>query len=172
MISFIENKPVLEIGNQRVHEYDLSWLERAVDQALEKNNADNEMLSETICEAFDDYFSKQSIGVSVGIESVYKKLAAMLESIGFEHVIENIEWHSPGVTLDLLDYVENQADGFELGFIFDLSRDIQALQPFKHGYIDIANKKEAIQSIKGAKRWSPSCEKLSEEVDRWVNLIR
>jgi len=172
MIAFIDNKPILKVGNQNIHNYDLDWLERAIDQALEENNADNPMLSETICEAFDEYLTDDLSDISINIEALYEKLSYMLESIGLEYLIESIEIHTPGVTLDLLTYVEQHPEGFELGFIVNLSQDIQALQPFKHRRIDITNQKEAIQNLTGAKRWSPTCQNLSDQVDRWVNIIR
>ncbi len=172
MIAFVDQKPILKVGNQNIHNYDLDWLERAIDEALEENNAGNPILSETICEAFEEYLTEESEHVSINIESLYEKLSYMLESIGLEYLVESIEIHAPEVTLDLLSYVEKHPEGFELGFIVNLSQDIQALQPFKHGQINIANQKEAIQSLKGAKRWSPGCQAMSEEVDRWVNIIR
>lgn len=164
MISFIGNRPVLQIGRQQVTGYSTEWLRDAIKQGASAAQRDDFPFTDDLLLGINHYLENKCSLSVLTIEALHARVRRMLEKIGCEAIAETLPLTAPPVTLSLTRAAEEAGNGFELAFFNHLHDEIEDLRTHGVQTLSFTGTKECVQILRGIKRWTTPCEKLHQEI--------
>lgn len=170
MISYIGNRPALQIGHYQVTDYDVAWLDEALRRAAQAADHDNFPFVEEICAGLLQYLETKCPLKLMRLDDLYERLRKMLVKIGCQPIAEKLETVAPPVTLSLVRHALEATSnlGFELAF-FDLLRtELTALREVGAEEVRFVGLRRSVLILRGTECWDKRCETLLQEIRSFI----
>lgn len=168
MISFIGNRPALQIGRYQVIDYDTEWLDSALHRAALAANHDDFPFVAEIRRGIVEYLETRCPLKLLPIDELYDRLRRMLVKIGCEKIAEKLEPLAPPVTVSLVRAAMEAGNGFELAFFEMLRSELASLRAAGVEEIHFTGLSESAMVLRGAAKWNKHCQTLLTEIELFI----
>lgn len=168
MISFIGNRPALQIGSHQVLDYDTAWLDDALLRAATAaDHADFPLLGE-IRNGVELYLENKCPLRLLHLEDLFDKMRRMLVKMGCERIAEKLVPLAPPVTVSLVRAALSAGNGFELAFFETIRSEIGELREAGAEKIHFTGLRQSTLILRGRKNWNRQCETLHAEIRDFI----
>ena len=168
MISFIGNRPALQIGPYQVLDYDTLWLEDALRRAARAaDHADFPLVSE-IRSGVELYLENQCALRLLHLDDLFERMRKMLVKIGCQRIAEKLEPLAPPITVSLVEAARSAGYGFELAFFETIRAELTQLRVAGAEDIRFTGLRESAMILRGKTKWSRHCEALLAEITAFL----
>lgn len=169
MISFIGNRPALQIGSYQVLDYDTAWLEDALRRAARAaDHADFPLIPE-IRNGVELYLENQCALRLLHLEDLFERMRKMLVKIGCERIAEKLELLAPPLTVSLVETARSAGNGFELAFFETIRSELSLLREAGAEDIRFTGLRESTMILRGKSKWTRHCDALHAEISAFLN---
>lgn len=169
MISFIGNRPALQIGPYQVLDYDTAWLEDALRRAARAaDHADFPLVSE-IRSGVELYLENQCPLRLLHLEDLFERMRKMLVKIGCAGIAEKLEPLAPPLTVSLVSAANSAGNGFELAFFETIRSELALLRGAGAEDIRFTGLRESAMILRGESKWTRQCEVLLAEISAFLD---
>jgi hypothetical protein len=171
VISFIGNRPALQIGHCQVIDYDTSWLDDALHRAAEAADHGDFPFLEEIRTGVEQYLETQCPLRLLQIEELFDKIRRMLMAVGCEQIATHLELLAPPVTVSLVQTARQAGNAFELAFFNALRGELAALRGSGAEEIRFTGLRECILILRGSVKWDKRCEATRREIRAFLAAL-
>ena len=168
MISFIGNRPALQIGSYQVLDYDTVWLDAALQRAATAANHEDFPLVKEIRNGVELYLENNCPLNLLQLEDLFEKVRKMLAKIGCEQIAEKLKPLAPPITISLVKTAKEAGCGFELGFFETMRSEIAELREAGAEEIHFTGLKASAQILKGQEEWDKNCDTMLDEIKTFL----
>lgn len=168
MISYIGNRPALQIGRYQVTDYDVAWLDDALRRAALAADQQDFPFVEEICAGILQYLETKCPLKLLHLDDLYERLRKMLVKIGCQPIAEKLERVAPPVTLSLVRPALEAGNGFELAFFETLRTELSNLRDMGAEEVRFTGLRSSVLILRGAKQWDKRCEILLQEIRSFI----
>lgn len=168
MISYIGNRPALQIGRYQVTDYDVAWLDDALRRAALAADQQDFPFVEEICAGILQYLETKCPLKLLHLDDLYERLRKMLVKIGCQPIAEKLERVAPPVTLSLVRPALEAGNGFELAFFEMLRTELSNLRDMGAEEVRFTGLRSSVLILRGAKQWDKRCEILLQEIRSFI----
>ena len=165
MISFIGNRPALQIGTHQVLDYDTTWLEDALRRAAKAADNEDFPLVTEVCNGVELYLENKCPLRLLLLEDLALESRA---GMGCERIAEKLEPLAPPVTVSLISAAKKAGNGFELAFFETLRAELLALREAGAEQIHFTDLRESTLILRGQEKWSRQCDTLLSEIEAFL----
>ncbi|MEI7955808.1 MAG: hypothetical protein WCJ66_11615 [Verrucomicrobiota bacterium] len=169
MISFIGNRPALQIGRYQVLDYDTSWLDDALRRAAVAADHVDFPFVEEICDGIVQYLETKCPLRLLRLDDLYARLRLMLVKIGCTPIADKLEPLAPPVTVSLVRVAMEVGNGFELAFFETLRSELASLRFAGVEEIRFVGLRQCVLVLRGTQHWNKSCEVLLQEIQAIIS---
>ncbi len=171
MISFIGNRPALQIGTHQVLEYDTNWLEDALRRAAKAANNEDFPLVTEVCQGVELYLENSCSLRLLRLEDLFERMRKMLMKMGCERIAEKLEPLAPPVTVSLITAARKAGNGFELAFFESLRGELVTLREAGAEQIHFTGLRESALILRGQEKWNRQCEIMLSEIGSFLAAL-
>ncbi len=164
MICIVGNRPVLQIGRHQVTGYDISWLHEAILRAAHNAEREDFPFIDDLLKGILHYLETKCPLRVLTIEELHTRVRRMLARIGCEAIATSLPLLAPPVTLSLKRAAQEAGNGFELAFFNQIQTEIKDLKTHGVEELHFTGTRDCVKLLRGVTRWSPTCEKLHQEI--------
>jgi len=164
MISFINNRPALQIGRYQVINYDTAWLDNALRRAALAAQHENFPFIEEICEGIVRYLETVCPLRLLKLDDLFARLRQMLVRIGCRPIAEKLEPLAPPVTVSLVRVAAEAGTRSKRGFVETLRGELADLRSAGAEEIRFVDLRQSVLLLQGARQWNKSCDALLREI--------
>ncbi|MFD2255612.1 hypothetical protein ACFSSA_02905 [Luteolibacter algae] len=168
MISYIGNRPAIQIGPYQVLDYDTLWLEDALRRAAQAADLEDFPLVEEIRSGVELYLENKCPLRLLLLEDLYERVRKMLVKIGCEKIAEKLEPLAPPVTVSLVKAAYDAGNGFELGFFKAIRNELSELRNAGAEQVHFTGLRESALILRGREKWNKHCDSLLEEIKSFL----
>jgi hypothetical protein len=168
VISFIGNRPALQIGPYQVIDYDMAWLDLALERAAKAADLEYFPFVEDIRKGVLQYLEGKCSLKLLPLEELYERVRRLLNSIGCEHIAEHLQMVSPPVTVSLIKTAMAAGNGYELAFFESLRLELALLKSVGVEEIHFSGVRDSAMILRGAVKWNKICETLLQEINDFL----
>jgi hypothetical protein len=169
LISFIGNRPALQIGPYQVLDYDTVWLEDALRRAARAaDHADFPLVAE-IRNGVELYLENQCPLRMLHLEDLFERMRKMLVKIGCAGIAEKLEPLAPPLTVSLVSAANSAGNGFELAFFETIRSELALLRGAGVEDIRFTGLRESAMILRGESKWTRQCEVLLAEISAFLS---
>ncbi len=168
MISFIGNRPALQIGTHQVIDYDTAWLEDALRRAARAADHEDFPLLSEIRYGVELYLEHKCALRLLHLEELFERMRKMLVKIGCESIAEKLEPLAPPLTVSLIHAANAAGNGFELAFFEQIRAEIIALRHAGAEDIRFTGLRESTLILRGETKWNKGCDSLLAEIQAFL----
>lgn len=169
MISYIGNRPAIQIGTHQVFDYDTVWLEDALRRAARAANHEDFPLIPEIRNGVDLYLENQCALRLLQLEDLFERMRKMLVKIGCERIAEKLEPLAPPLTVSLVAAARAAGNGFELAFFETIRAELSLLRGAGAEDIRFTGLRECAMILRGKSKWTRQCEALLAEITAFLD---
>ena len=169
MISYIGNRPALQIGTHQVFDYDTSWLEDALRRAARAANHEDFPLVSEIRNGVELYLENQCALRLLQLEDLFERMRKMLVKIGCERIAEKLEPLAPPLTFSLVAAARSAGNGFELAFFETIRVELAQLREAGAEDIRFIGLRESALILRGKSKWNRQCDIMLAEITTFLN---
>jgi len=169
MISFIGNRPALQIGRYQVIDYDTAWLDDALRRAALAADHANFPFIEEIRNGVVQYLETKCPLRLLRLDDLYARLRKMLVRIGCAPIAEKLEPLAPPVTVSLVCAALEAGNGFELAFFETLRDALANLRSAGAEEIRFVGLRQCVLILRGTQHWNKGCEALLREIQASIS---
>ncbi len=168
MISFIANRPALQIGRHQVIDYDTLWLESALARAARAADIEDFPFVDDIRNGIVQYLETKCPLQLLHLDDLYDRLRRMLVKIGCERIADKLEPLAPPVTLSLQELATRAGNGFELAFFESLRAELTDLRDAGAEEVRFIGLHECVCLLRGSTKWDRGCDRLLAEIEGFL----
>jgi len=168
VISFIGNRPALQIGSYQVINYDMAWLDLALERAAAAADMEDFPFVEEIRNGVSQYLERKCPLKLLPLETLYERVKRMLNSIGCGRIADHLEILAPPVTVSLAQAAQLAGNGFELAFFETLRVEMAQLRAVGAEEIHFTGARDSAMILRGAPKWNKFCEALLQEINDFL----
>lgn len=169
MISFIGNRPALQIGRHQVLDYDTAWLDRALRRAAVAAEFEDFPFVEDIRGGVVQYLENQCPLRLLDLADLFERMRRMLVKIGWERIAENLRPLAPPVTISLVRAATEAGNGFELAFFETLRAELAELRSAGAEEIRFVGLRESALILRGITgKWDKQCDAMLAEIESFL----
>lgn len=168
MISFIGNRPALQIGPYQVLDYDTAWLEDALRRAARAADHEDFPLVSEIRNGVELYLENKCALRLLHLEDLFARMRKMLIKIGCERIAEKLEPLAPPLTVSLVGAATAAGNGFELAFFENIRAELALLRQAGAEDIRFTGLRESAMILRGKLKWNRQCDSLLEEITAFL----
>ena len=168
MISFIGNRPAIQIGTHQVLDYDTAWLEEAILRAARAADHGEFLLIDEVKSGVELYLEHKCALRLLQLEDLFARIKQMLVEIGCEMIAEKLKPLAPPVTISLTNAAESAANGFELMFFETLRAELCGLHRAGAENIHFTGLRESALILSGKKKWDRNCDRILTEIEEFL----
>ena len=165
MISFIGNRPALQIGRYQVIDYGTAWLEDSLRRAASAANHPDFPFVAEIRSGVVEYLETKCSLRLLQIEDLYEKMRKMLVKIGCERIAKELKPLAPLVTVSLVRAAMEAGTGYELAFFEALRSELEDLRNVGAEEIRFSGLRECVLVLRCTGKWDKRCETVSREIE-------
>ena len=169
MISYIGNRPALQIGTHQVFDYDTSWLEDALRRAARAADHEDFPLVSEIRNGVELYLENQCALRLLQLEDLFERMRKMLVKIGCERIAEKLEPLAPPLTFSLVAAARSAGNGFELAFFETIRVELAQLREAGAEDIRFIGLRESALILRGESKWNRQCDTMLAEITTFLN---
>ena len=169
MISFIGNRPALQIGPHQVLDYDTVWLEDALRRAARAADHEDFPLVAEIRNGVELYLENQCSLRLLHLGDLFERMRKMLVKIGCERIAEKLEPLAPPLTVSLVEAARSAGNGFELAFFETVRAELSQLREAGAEDIRFTGLRESAMILRGKSKWSRQCDILLAEISAFLD---
>ena len=169
MISFIGNRPVIQIGTHQVFDYDTAWLEDALRRAARAADHEDFPLLSEIRSGVELYLENQCALRLLLLEDLFERMRKMLVKIGCERIAEKLEPLAPPLTVSLVEAALAAGNGFELAFFETIRAELSQLREAGAEDIRFTGLRESAMILRGKSKWSRQCDAMLAEITAFLD---
>lgn len=169
MISFIGNRPALQVGRYQVFDYDPAWLDDALLRAAKAADQNDFPFVEEIRCGVMQYLETACSLRLMDLKELFDKVRKMLVKIGCAHIAEQLRPLSPPLTLSLLPAAKEAGTGYELAFFENLRTELEELREHGVEQIHFTEIRESVLILRSAKKWDKRCETVLREIEAFLS---
>ncbi|QTN32786.1 hypothetical protein HZ994_10735 [Akkermansiaceae bacterium] len=169
MISFIGNRPALQIGTHQVLDYDTAWLEDALRRAARAADHEDFPLLSEITNGVELYLEHKCALRLLHLEELFERMRKMLVKMGCERIAEKLEPLAPPLTVSLIHAAKAAGNGFELAFFENIRSEISELRLAGAEDIRFTGLRECTMILRGETKWNKGCDLLLAEIEAFLN---
>lgn len=168
MISFIGNRPALQIGTHQVLDYDTTWLEDAIRRAAKAADNEDFPLVTEVCNGVELYLEHKCSLRLLQLDDLFERIGKMLTQMGCVRIAEKLEPLAPPVTVSLISAAQKAGNGFELAFFENLRGELLALRVAGAEQIHFTDLRESTLILRGQEKWNRNCDTLLSEIESFL----
>ena len=168
MISFIGNRPAIQVGRHQVVDYDVAWLDEAIRRAARAAEIENFPFVEDIRGGVEKYLETKCPLRMMNLDELFDRLRQMLEKIGCAHIAEKLETTAPPLTFSLVRAAMEAGNGFELAFFEALRSELRELRSAGASEIRFTGLREASLILRGTSKWNKACDTIHAEIEAFL----
>ena len=168
MISFIGNRPALQIGPYQVIDYDTAWLDDALRRAARAADHEDFPLVEEVRNGIELYLEHKCALRLLRLEELFERMRKMLVKIGCERIAEKLEPLAPPLTVSLIGAANAAGNGFELAFFGKIRAELTLLHRAGAEVIRFTGLRESTLILRGEEKWDKRCETLLAEIEAFL----
>jgi len=168
VISYIGNRPALQIGPYQVTDYDVAWLDDALRRAAQAADQQDFPFVEKIGPGLLQYLETKCPLKLLNLEDLYDRMRKMLVKIGCGPIAEKLEPLAPPVTVSLVRAAMEAGNGFELAFFETLRMELGELRSAGAEEIRFTGLRESTLILRGCLKWNKHCESLLAEIESFL----
>ena len=168
MISFIGNRPALQIGSYQIIDYDTVWLEAALKRAATAADHDDFPLVTEIRNGVELYLENKCALSLLHLEDLFERMRKMLVEIGCGPIAEKLEPLAPPVTVSLVRAAEDAGYGFEMGFFETVRSELEELRKAGAEEIHFTGLRASALILRGCVEWDKGCEGMLDEIKNFI----
>jgi hypothetical protein len=169
LISFIGNRPALQIGPYQVLDYDTAWLEDALRRAARAADHEDFPLVTEIRNGVELYLENKCALRLLHIEDLFARMRKMLVKMGCERIAEKLKPLAPPLTVSLIQSAKAAGNGFELAFFETIRAELVALREAGVEDIRFTGLRESAMILRGKSKWSKQCDPMLEEITAFLD---
>lgn len=169
MISFIGNRPALQIGSHQVLDYDTVWLEDALRRAARAADHEDFPLVAEICNGVELYLENQCSLRLLQLGDLFERMRKMLVKIGCERIAEKLEPLAPPLTVSLVEAARSAGNGFELAFFETIRAELSQLREAGAEDIRFTGLRESAMILRGKSKWNRQCDVMLAEIAAFLS---
>ena len=169
MISYIGNRPAIQIGTHQVFDYDTVWLEDALRRAARAADHEDFPLIPEIRNGVELYLENQCALRLLHLEDLFERMRKMLVKIGCERIAEKLEPLAPPLTVSLIAAARSAGNGFELAFFETIRAELSELRGAGAEDIRFTGLRESAMILRGKSKWTRQCEALLAEITAFLD---
>lgn len=169
MISFIGNRPALQIGPHQVLDYDTVWLEDALRRAARAADHEDFPLVAEIRNGVELYLENQCSLRLLHLGDLFERMRKMLVKIGCERIAEKLEPLAPPLTVSLVEAARSAGNGFELAFFETVRAELSQLREAGAEDIRFTGLRESAMILRGKSKWNRQCNVLLAEISAFLD---
>jgi hypothetical protein len=168
VISFIGNRPALQIGHQQVIDYDTAWLEDALRRAARAADHEDFPLVAEVRNGIELYLEHKCALRLLHLEELFERMRKMLVKIGCARIAEKLELLAPPLTVSLIEAANAAGNGFELAFFENIRTELATLHRAGAEIIRFTGLRESALILRGEGKWSKRCASLLAEIEAFL----
>jgi hypothetical protein len=168
VISFIGNRPALQIGPYQVIDYDMAWLDLALQRAVMAADLGDFPFVEDIRNGVSQYLETKCPLRLLPLDELFERVKRMLNTIGCQEIAENLEILAPPVRVSLVQAAMAAGNGFELAFFETLRTELGILKAAGVEEIYFTGARDSAMILRGAAKWNKFCEALLQEINDFL----
>jgi len=169
VISFIGNRPALQVGRYQVFDYDPAWLDDALLRAAKAADQNDFPFVEEIRCGVMQYLETACSLRLMDIKELFDKVRKMLVKIGCEHIAEQLRPLSPPLTVSLIHAAKEAGTGYELAFFEKLRAELEELRDHGVEKIRFTEVRESVLILRSTAKWDKRCEAVLREVEAFLS---
>lgn len=164
MISFIGNRPAIQIGTHQVLDYDTSWLEEAITRAAHAAGIDHFPLINEVKSGVELYLEHKCALRLLHLEDLFERIREMLIKIGCKTIAEKLQPLAPPLTISLIPTASSAGNGFELAFFETLRAELHTLRKAGVENIRLTGLRESALILSGREKWDTHSDRILSEI--------
>jgi hypothetical protein len=164
MICLAGKLPVLTVGRHQIVGYGTDWIEAALHRAAEACDRADFPFIDDIRDGVLHYLEHKCPWRLIAIEDLFERMKRMLCRIGCEAIADQLHPLAPPLTVSVARAAREAGNGFELLFFQALQAEIDDLRARGAEEFHFIDLRECARILRGAQRWSRSCEILHREI--------
>lgn len=164
MISFINQRPAIQIGPYQVLDYDTDWLEDAILRAAKEADHEDFSMAPEIRQGVEMYLESKCSLRLLHLEDLFDRVRKMLVKIGCAPIADKLQPLAPPVTVSLVHTANAAGNGFELAFFETLRNELSELREAGAEKVHFTGLRESAQILRGKSKWNKHCDALLEEI--------
>ena len=170
MISFIGNRPAIQIGSYQVLDYDTIWLEDALRRAAKAADREDFPLIPEIRNGIELYLENKCPLRLLQLEDLFDRMRRMLRRIGCESIADKLQPLAPPVTISLVRAAISAGTGYELAFFETLRLELADLREAGAEQIHFTGLRESTLILRGSSnnKWNRHCDALLAEIESFL----
>ena len=168
MISFIGNRPAIQIGRHQVFDYDPAWLDDAILRAARAADQNDFPFVTEIRSGITQYLEEACKLRLLHLHELFEKVRKMLVKIGCQHIAEHLQPLAPPLTISLVHAAMEAGSGYELAFFEKLRTELEELRSHGAEEIRFTGIRECVLILRSAKRWDKRCEAVLQEIEAFL----
>jgi len=168
VISFIGNRPAIQIGRHQVIDYDTDWLDAALRRAARAADQGDFPFVEEIRAGVVQYLETKCPLRLLALEELFDRMRRMLVQIGCEAMAEKLAPLAPPVTVSLIRAAMEAGNGFELAFFVSLRAELRDLKLAGAEEIRFTGLRESTMILRGVGKWDRRCDALLGEIQQFL----
>jgi len=168
MISLPQQLPMIQIGPGQVAACDPDWLQNTLRGAARNVNVPDFFADDVVRGVV--YFLRNSYrGTVIAVETLFDKIRASLNDVGLKEMSEKLATTAPPISISLTDIARRAGSGYELMFYRILAERFHAAAERDIEHLYCYGLRKCVKQLTGAKIWSARCERLSREIQDFLN---
>lgn len=171
MISFIGNRPVLQVGRHQVTHYDTAWLIDALRRAAADADLEGFPCLEEIGHGVAHYLENKCSLRLMPVDQLNERVREMLEAVGCNSIAEALRPFAPPVTVSLVQTARQSGSGFELAFFESIRTEIADLRREGAAAVRFTDHRDAVLIVAGRDDWDHACQRLLEELAAFLDAL-
>lgn len=168
MISFIGNRPAIQIGSHQVLDYDTAWLGEAIARAARAADLDHFPLIDEVKCGVELYLEHKCALRLLRLDDLFERIRQMLVEIGCKTIAEKLQPLAPPVTISLIRAAQAAGNGFELAFFETLRGELCELHRAGAENIHFTGLRESALILSGREKWDKHSDRMLCEIQEFL----
>lgn len=168
MISFIGNRPALQIGRYQVIDYDTAWLDDALLRAAKAADQNDFPFVSEIRSGVVEYLENACTLKLMHLADLFDKMRKLLVKIGCEQIAEHLRPLAPPLTVSLVHAAMEAGTGYELAFFEKLRAELEELRDHGAEQIRFTGLRESVLILRSTAKWDKRCQAVLHEIEAFL----
>lgn len=166
MISIASGLPLLQVGDRGISEYSSEWLETSIRSAAEQAGHAEWWFATDVVRSLFLYLKERFHSNVITVNELFEKIRLTLEALGFQDIAIHLHDQVPPCRISLVQVAHEawMSGSYELCFFQRLGTCLDEAVATGTDTIHLCGLKPATKKLRGAKRWSPACAQLHQEI--------
>jgi len=159
---------MIQVGPGQVAACDPDWLQDTLRGTARSVNVPDFFADDIVRGVV--YFLRNSYrGTVIAVETLFDKIRTSLNELGLKEMSEKLATTPPPISISLTDIARRAGSGYELLFYQILAERFQGAAQRGIEHLCCYGLRKSVMTLSGAKNWCPRCEKLSREIQDFLN---